>query len=109
MATYRVKPGFEHGAMGQHKAGFLVEYTEQEAAGFLDKLELVASDGVLSMPVDPLPVHHISQLTIDRVMELVISVLSAADALELERAGKNRVTLIETLKGLIDGADNHAG
>lgn len=40
MPTYRVKPGFTHGASDQYKAGDTVELTEAEAAGFLDKLEL---------------------------------------------------------------------
>lgn len=41
MPTYRVRDGFTHGAFNQHKAGDTVTLTEQEAAGFLDKLELV--------------------------------------------------------------------
>lgn len=40
MPKYRVKPGFTHGAGNQYKAGDIVELTEEEAAGFLDKLEL---------------------------------------------------------------------
>lgn len=39
--SYRVKPGFTHGAFNQCKAGDTVALTTQEAAGFLDKLELV--------------------------------------------------------------------
>lgn len=41
MPTYKVKPGYKHGASNQYEAGDTVEMTEQEAAGFLDKLELV--------------------------------------------------------------------
>lgn len=41
MAKYRVKPGHQFGARKQHAEGAIVELTEQEAAGFLDKLELV--------------------------------------------------------------------
>lgn len=41
MPTYRVRPKFTHGAFNQYKAGDRVVLTEQEAAGFLDKLELV--------------------------------------------------------------------
>lgn len=39
MAKYRVREGFTFGAFDQHKAGAMVELTELEAAGFLDKLE----------------------------------------------------------------------
>jgi len=39
--TYRVRPGFTHGAGRTALAGDLVEMTEREASGFLDKLELV--------------------------------------------------------------------
>lgn len=42
MPTYRVKPGYKHGATNQYEPGDTVEMTEEEAAGFLDKLELVS-------------------------------------------------------------------
>jgi hypothetical protein len=48
MAKYRVKQGQQFGARKQHQAGAIVELTEQEAAGFLDKLELV--DGTNASP-----------------------------------------------------------
>ena len=41
MPTYRVRRGFTHGAFNQYKAGAVVQHTAEEAAGFLDKLELV--------------------------------------------------------------------
>jgi hypothetical protein len=41
MARWRVKPGFTFGAFSQHRPGDIVEMTEAEAAGFLDKLEQV--------------------------------------------------------------------
>lgn len=44
MATYRVKPGYRHGAGKKYGPGDLVELTEVEAAGFLDKLELVTQE-----------------------------------------------------------------
>lgn len=40
MPKYRVKPGFTFGAQKQYKPGDIVELTEEESAGFLDKLEL---------------------------------------------------------------------
>lgn len=42
MPVYKVKPGFTHGAQKQYKPGDIVELTTEEAAGFLDKLELVS-------------------------------------------------------------------
>lgn len=36
---YRVKPGYEFGKNKEYKPGDTVELTEEEAAGFLDKLE----------------------------------------------------------------------
>ena len=42
MALYRVKPGYVHGAQKQYTAGAVVELTEQEALGFLDKLQPLA-------------------------------------------------------------------
>lgn len=59
MPNYRVKPGFTHGAQKQYKAGDTVELTAEEAAGFIDKLELVTgkkaktnSDEAETAPVD---------------------------------------------------------
>lgn len=42
---YRVKAGYTHGALNQYKTGDVVEHTEAEAAGFLDKLERVGPVG----------------------------------------------------------------
>ena len=39
--TYRVRPGFRHGAQKQYGPGDLVELTAAQAAAFDDKLELV--------------------------------------------------------------------
>lgn len=47
---YRVKPGQQFGARKQHTAGAIVELTEQEAAGFLDKLELVGDSKSAPQP-----------------------------------------------------------
>ena len=41
MALYRVKNGHRHGACKQYGPGSLVELSDSEAAGFLDKLEKV--------------------------------------------------------------------
>jgi len=41
MAQYRVKPGVRFGASDQHAPGDIVDLSEQEAAGFADKLALV--------------------------------------------------------------------
>ncbi len=40
---YRVRPGYRHGTQNQYGPGDVVELTEVEAAGFLDKLELAVS------------------------------------------------------------------
>lgn len=40
---YRVKDGMRHGANNQYGPGDIVELTPEEAAGLLDKLELVES------------------------------------------------------------------
>lgn len=42
--TYKVKAGKKFGAQGEFKAGDTVELTEQEAAGFADKLELTSGE-----------------------------------------------------------------
>ena len=41
MRQYTVRPGYTFGNRGQYQPGDVVEMAEAEAAGFLDKLELV--------------------------------------------------------------------
>ena len=52
MATWRVRPGFTFGAFNQFGPGALVELSEFEAGGFLDKLELVAP----APPAEPITI-----------------------------------------------------
>ena len=52
MEKYRVKPGQTFG-LARLIAGSTVELTEEEAAGFLDKLELV--EGGMDAPADETP------------------------------------------------------
>lgn len=117
MPLYRVKPGREHGQFGQYKAGALVEHTATEAAGFLDKLELVPT--VTVVPPDDLVtgeqdthfqklyITDTSLLTVAAVLQAVTNgEITVDDALTAEYSGKNRKTLIEALLGLKDGTDS---
>jgi hypothetical protein len=55
--TYRVKPGYTFGPASIMGPGELVELTEYEANGFLDKLELVQEPASPVEPVaDPEPI-----------------------------------------------------
>lgn len=47
---YRVRAGFRHGARREFGPGDVLELTEQEAAGFLDKLEPVDDDDAPAAP-----------------------------------------------------------
>jgi len=68
--TYRVKPGYTHGAYNQHGPGALVELTEDEAGGFLDKLELV-KDVKLEDPVSSEDqAAHLATLTVPQLKQL---------------------------------------
>lgn len=51
MSLYRVRPGFTFGAFNQHGPGALVELSEFEAGGFLDKLEPAESAPPAAEPV----------------------------------------------------------
>ena len=117
MALYRVKPGFEHGARGQFKAGDTIECAPEEARGFLDKLELVEVEPVPTVaqptetPVEveplilPAPVFDVTGSTVAAVLAAVeAGAITAADALAIETADRNRATLIKALQELIDGA-----
>lgn len=54
MPSYRVRPGVRFGAAKQHGPGDVVELSEREAKGFLDKLELVREpDPPTSLPAPP--------------------------------------------------------
>jgi hypothetical protein len=44
--TYRVKPGMRYGAHDEFEPGDVVELTEYEVAGHLDKLEMVVPEEV---------------------------------------------------------------
>lgn len=48
--VYRVKPGRVFGKHDEYKPGDEVELTEEEAQGFLDKLELVESAKSVAKP-----------------------------------------------------------
>lgn len=101
MATYRVREGFVFGVSGlQHPA--TVVLTEAEAAGFLDKLELVEIVKKPARSVD------VSTFTISGVFDAIANgLISAEDALAQERNGKRRTTLLTELETMIaNGPDN---
>ncbi len=117
MALYRVRPGFEHGTRGCYKAGDIVEHTPEEAAGFADKLELVEVEPAptIKQPTDaPVEVVPVAEQPFDVTGSTVTAVLAAveadtitaADALAIETAGRNRATLVKALQELISGADS---
>jgi len=98
---YRVKPGFTHGQFNQHKAGDIVELTEAEAKGFLDKLELVVEESKPVVEIDPeiaaileKPIDEIKALEFDKDQWLALK--------SAEELGKNR-------SGLLDFIDKQAG
>lgn len=70
MPQYRVKQGYTHGAFDQHKAGDIVEYSEEEAAGFLDKLELVGTISRGGLVVSPAPDNQETDALRARLAEL---------------------------------------
>jgi len=116
MALYRVKSGFAHGQFGQYKAGDTMEYTPEEAAGFADKLELVEVAPVptgkqptetpaeVAPVVEPVPLFDVTGSTVAAVLAAVDrGLISAADALAIETANRNRATLVKALTELING------
>jgi hypothetical protein len=63
---YRVKPGRMFGSFFEHGPGSVVELSEEEAGGFLDKLELVSG------PVEPEPedeLAHLKSLTVAQLVQ----------------------------------------
>lgn len=118
MALYRVKPGFEHGARGQFKAGDTIECTSEEARGFADKLELVEVEPVPVVEQPPetpaeevapfivaVPVFGVTASTVAEVLAAVADgLITPAAALEIETANRNRATLVKALQELIGGA-----
>jgi hypothetical protein len=67
---YRVKSGRMFGAFNQHGPGSLVELTEDEAGGFLDKLELVRDDDVNEKPSYEEAFTHLNSLTVNQLKNL---------------------------------------
>lgn len=82
---YRVKPGFRHGKNKQHGSGAIVEMTEFEASGFLDKLELVGE----ATPAEetPAPVAH-TDAAIKLAAEADIDLADVMAWADKERLGK---------------------
>lgn len=120
MALYRVRPGFVHGLKNEYKAGDTVELEPRAAAGFADKLELVAVEpepvtpvAVVNEPVEVAPAID-TPSTFDVTSSTVSAVLAAVDrgeitaseALAIETANRNRSTLVKALTELINGADS---
>jgi len=115
MALYRVKPGFEHGARGQFKAGDTIECTPEEASGFADKLELVEVEPIpageqplTAPPVEVAPVEappfDVTGSTVAAVLSAVeVGAITATDALAIEAANRNRATLVKALTELVNG------
>jgi len=69
--TYRVKPGYLHGAYNQHGPGSLVELTEDEASGFLDKLELVGKADLVEPVSDKGQATHLATMTVAQLKNLL--------------------------------------
>jgi len=67
---YRVKPGRMHGAFNQYGPGSIVELTEDEAGGFLDKLELVRDDEISENPSYDEAFAHLNSLTVTQLKNL---------------------------------------
>lgn len=84
MPTYRVKPGYRHGISRVYGPGDAVELTEVEAAGFLDKLELVeglaVSPGKLRNEIEPTPLASLDGLDRD-----ILDILADADITTVEK------------------------
>lgn len=67
---YRVKPGRMHGAFNQYGPGSIVELTEDEAGGFLDKLELVRDSNINEKPSYEQAYAHLNSLTVAQLKNL---------------------------------------
>ena len=98
MALYRVRPGFVHGLKNEYKAGDTVELEPRAAAGFADKLEMVAP------AIDTPSAFDVTGSTVSAVLAAVDrGEITAAEALAIETANRNRSTLIKALTELING------
>lgn len=53
MTSYRVRDGYRFGTSNQHAPGTIVDLTEDEARGFLDKLERVVDEPAPAPEPDP--------------------------------------------------------
>lgn len=68
--NYRVKAGRMHGAFNQYGPGDIVELTEDEAGGFLDKLELIKDDIVRENPSYDEAFAHLNSLTVTQLKNI---------------------------------------
>lgn len=69
---YQVKLGMHFGRNQMHKAGDIVELTEFEASGFLDKLELVVEEPEIVGPIDVAEIDGMKEEWAIELMEMGI-------------------------------------
>lgn len=90
--TYRVRPGFTFGVGRAKQPGDVVELTDAEAEGFLDKLELVGEEKA----PPPGTVEEIKAWLATNPEPGAVEAV-----LETERAGKNRASAVEALQAYL--------
>lgn len=94
MPKFRVREGMTHGKGGVYGPGTVLEYSDYEAAGFLDKLELIEdAPAVVAAEVESVNAgdehvdFSIEGLSVAAVLNAVDKgLISPADALEQEYA-----------------------
>lgn len=91
MPQYRVRAGKQHGSQKQYRSGDIVELTEQEAAGFLDKLERVEETLPVSEP--------------DIVQEYREEIASEPSVFHFWQDNADQVTLTTGTTGTVMSAD----
>lgn len=117
LKQYKVRSGVRFGFRNQFSAGDTILLTENEASGFLDKLELYehveepdavpeddenAEPDVVLEDVEvekTLADKYVETYSVKKILGFVASgTLTAEDVLEAERAGKKRKSLISKLE-----------
>lgn len=123
MPKYRVKPGYRHGVGKAYGPGDIVELTEYEAGGFLDKLELVgigspddSDPSEVESPPDPSPPGPpqggdrdvVGDLTVEEIREWLATNPEPEAVISMhaaERAGKKRSSALKAMEDYLKGAE----
>lgn len=104
MPKYRVRPGFRHGIGKKYGPGDILTLTEQDAIGFLDKLERVEEPKKEVPPVPLFVQEKADEPTLQFWQEPVVTIAASPTTAGTQTSATVPVTLTTTPANAVDFA-----